>query len=113
MNKNISRKKRARRVRAKIKGTEVRPRLCVSKSLKYIYAQVIEDEKGKILASFDSRKIKNSKNDMETAHKIGKEIAILAKAKKINEVVFDRQGYKYHGKIKALAEGAREGGLKF
>jgi len=113
MNKKVSRKKRARRVRAKIKGTEVCPRLCVSKSLKYIYAQIIEDEKGKVFASIDSRKIKNSKNDIETARKIGKEIAVLAKSKKINEVIFDRQGYKYHGKIKALAEGAREGGLKF
>lgn len=100
-------------MRAIIKGTENRPRLCVSKSLKYVYAQIIDDEKGKTIASFDSRKIKNSKNDMETARKIGEEIAILAKSKKISEVVFDRQGYKYHGKIKALAEGAREGGLKF
>lgn len=113
MSKLQPRKKRARRVRATIKGTGVRPRLCISKSLRFVYVQIIDDEKGKTLASFDSRKIKNSKNDTEAARAIGKEIASLAKSKKIDEIVFDRQGYKYHGKIKALAEGAREGGLKF
>ncbi|MCP6757122.1 50S ribosomal protein L18, partial [Klebsiella pneumoniae] len=66
-----------------------------------------------ILASVDSRKLKNVKNDIETAGRIGEEIARLAAAKKISTVVFDKRGYKYHGKVKALAEGARKGGLVF
>lgn len=113
MNKVKSRKKRIRRVRAKINGTSVRPRLCVLRSLRFVYAQVIDDENGKILVSVDSRKLNNAKNDIATAGKIGEEVAKLAAAKKINEVVFDKKGYKYHGKVKALAEGARKGGLKF
>jgi len=113
MNKNISRKKRIRRTRAKISGTGKRPRLCVFRSLKYIYAQIVDDANGKILASVDSRKLKGVKNNIETAGRIGEEIARLAIAKKISEVVFDKRGYKYHGKVKALAEGARKEGLKF
>jgi len=113
MNKNISRKKRIRRTRAKISGTAARPRLCVFRSLRCIYAQVVDDEKGNILVSIDSRKMAKAKNDMTTAGKIGEEIAKLAIAKKISAVVFDKRGYKYHGKVKALAEGARKGGLKF
>ena len=113
MNRNISRKKRIRRVRSKISGTANRPRLCVFRSLNYIYAQLIDDENGKILVSVDSRKLKKTKNNIETAEKIGNEIAKLAVAKKISQVVFDKHGYKYHGKVKALAEGARKGGLKF
>lgn len=113
MNKLQSRKKRTKRTRAKISGTANRPRLCVFRSLKYIYAQIIDDEKGKILISVDSRKIKNAKNNIETAGKIGEEIAKLSIAKKISKVVFDKRGYKYHGKVKAIAEGARKGGLVF
>jgi len=113
LDKNKIRQRRARRVRAKIKGADSRPRLSVFRSLSYIYAQIIDDGKGITLASFDSRKIKGGRNNIETAKKIGKEIAKLAKAKKIGKIVFDRKGYKYHGKIKALAEGAREEGLQF
>jgi large subunit ribosomal protein L18 len=113
MNKNISRKKRIRRVRAKIAGTASRPRLCVFRSLNHIYAQIVDDESGKILVSVDSRKQKNAKNSIEVAGKIGEEIAKLAVVKKISEVVFDKRGYKYHGKVKALAEGARKGGIVF
>lgn len=113
MNKRGNRQKRAKRVRAKIQGTFSRPRLCVFRSSRYIYAQLINDETGKTLASFDSRKLKNAKNDAGTAKRVGEEIARLAKEKKIVKVVFDKHGYKYHGKVKALAEGAREGGLKF
>jgi len=112
-NKNLSRKQRAKRVRSKIFGTASLPRLCVFRSSKYIYAQLIDDEAGKTITAFDSRKIKGGKNDIKTARKVGSEIAKIAVAKKIKEVVFDRHGYKYHGKVKALAEGAREGGLKF
>ena len=113
LKKDISRKKRIKRTRAKISGTADRPRLSVFRSLRYIYAEIIDDEKGKILTSIDSRKLKKAKNNIETAGKIGEEIAKLAIAKKISEVVFDKRGYKYHGKVKALAEGARKGGLKF
>ena len=113
LKKDISRKRRIKRTRAKISGTANRPRLSVFRSLRYIYAEVIDDENGKILASVDSRKIKKAKNNIETAGKIGEEIAKLAIAKKISEVVFDKRGYKYHGKVKAIAEGARKGGLVF
>lgn len=113
MNKNISRKKRAKRVRAKIIGTAGRSRLCVFRSLNFIYAQIVDDENGKVLVSVDSRKLKNAKNNIETAGKIGEEIAKSAVTKKINSVVFDKRGYKYHGKVKALADGARKAGLKF
>lgn len=112
MNKIISRKRRAKRVRAKVFGTSTCPRLCVFRSLEYIYAQIIDDESGKVLVSSDSRKLKKGKNNIETAGKVGEQVAETAVAKKISEVVFDRHGYKYHGKIKALAEGARKGGLK-
>jgi len=100
-------------VRAKIQGTKVRPRLCVFRSLKYTYAQIVDDGNGKILASVDSRKLKKAKNDIKTAAHIGEEIAKIAIAKKIKEVVFDKRGYKYHGKVKALADAARENGLEF
>ena len=113
MSKLQLRKKRARRGRTKISGTALRPRLCVFRSLKYIYVQLVDDEKGKTIVALDSRKIKDGKNNIETARKIGTETAKIALAKKIKNIVFDRHGYKYHGKVKALAEGAREGGLKF
>ncbi len=113
MNRSQLRKKRAKRGRAKIIGTTVRPRLCVFRSLRYFYAQLIDDEKGETLATADSRKIRGKKNSVEAARKVGLEIAKMALAKKIKRVVFDRRGYKYHGKVKALAEGAREGGLEF
>ncbi|MDD5489543.1 MAG: 50S ribosomal protein L18 [Candidatus Moranbacteria bacterium] len=113
MSKLQLRKKRARRGRAKIVGTADRPRFCIFRSLNYIYVQLIDDEKEKTIAALDSRKIKGGKNNIETARKIGAEMAKVALAKKIKEVIFDRHGYKYHGKVKALAEGAREGGLMF
>ncbi|OGI25851.1 MAG: 50S ribosomal protein L18 [Candidatus Moranbacteria bacterium RBG_13_45_13] len=113
VNKSQKRAKRIRRTRAKISGTASRPRLCVFRSLKYIYAQIIDDENGRVLASVDSRKIKKAKNNIETAGKLGEEIAKIAMEKKIKEVFFDKHGYKYHGKVKAVADGARKEGLKF
>ena len=109
MNLRLQRKKR---IRAKINGTKNIPRLCVFKSLTRIYVQVINDEKGETLAAANSREAK-TKNDMAGAKEAGKLIAKKCLDKKISKVVFDRSGYKYHGKVKALAEGAREGGLKF
>lgn len=105
-------KRRVMRSRAKIFGTTRCPRLCVFRSSRYVYVQLIDDETGKTLFSFDGRKIKSGKNDIETAKKVGEEIAKIALSKKIKKVIFDRHGYKYHGKVKALAEGARGGGLK-
>jgi large subunit ribosomal protein L18 len=103
---------RKRRIRSKISGSAQRPRLCVFRSLTRIEAQIIDDQKGVTLAHADSKKLK-AKNDAKGAEKVGKEIAKLAAVKKITTVVFDRGAYKYHGKVKALADGAREGGLKF
>ncbi len=105
--KQKQRKRRHNRVRAKIKGTSDRPRLCVFCSNKYIYGYIIDDNKGATLAAARQQKA------VEGARKVGKKIAEDAKGKKIDKVVFDRGGYKYHGRVKALAEGAREGGLKF
>lgn len=110
--KTESRKRRHRRVRSKVIGTALKPRLCVYKSNKYIYAQIIDDEKNKTLAASSSLKMK-ANSLLENAAKVGKEIAIKAKDLKLKKVVFDKGGYIYAGKIKALADAAREEGLKF
>lgn len=102
------------KVRAKISGTEKRPRLSVFRSNKRIYAQLIDDLKGETLVSASSASKETQKiSKMEAAKKVGQEIAKVAVGKKIKKVVFDKSGYKYHGRIKALAEAAREGGLEF
>lgn len=111
--RNKLRLHRKRRVRAKIAGTAERPRLAVFRSLRNISAQVIDDTKGATLASIRLTEIKKAKNDVAGANEAGKMLAKKCLEKKIGRVVFDRSGYKYHGKVKALAEGAREGGLKF
>ena len=111
--RNNLRQHRKRRVRAKIFGSSTVPRLCVFRSNVAIYAQLINDANGKILANEDSKSLKSKAFDVKVAKKVGKKIAEKAKKQNISEVVFDRGGYKYHGKVKALAEGAREGGLKF
>jgi len=113
MKRNSLKSRRARRVRAKIFGTALRPRLSIFRSARYLYAQLVDDETGKTLVACDSRKIKGGRNNVDTAKKMGEEIAKIASTKKIKEVVFDRHGYKYHGKVKSLAEGARNAGLKF
>lgn len=110
---NIGRIQRKRRVRAKISGTAERPRLAVFKSLKSIYVQVINDDAGKTLASAKLTEIAKAKNTVDGAKEVGKLVAKKCKEAKIENVVFDRAGYQYHGKIKALADGAREGGLQF
>lgn len=103
---------RKKRIRGKISGTESRPRICVFRSNKEIYVQVIDDISGKTFFSANLKEAK-AKNNVEGALKLGKLIAKKCKEGKIQEVVFDRCGYKYHGKVKSLADGAREGGLKF
>ena len=110
----ISRRLRIKRsIRNKISGTSARPRLSVFRSNKAIYAQLIDDTTGVTLAAASSAKLDDAKANVETAGRVGKEIAEKALSKGISEVVFDRSGYLYHGKVKSLAEGAREAGLKF
>ena len=145
--KKYKRLKRHRRVRAKISGTNKVPRLCVFRSAKHIYAQLINDEKGQTLVAASDLELENSKTELPfmeakvkkrtkssspvksqklkkereivrtgkvaLAYEVGMLIAKKALEKKIEKVVFDRAGYEYHGRVKALAEGAREGGLKF
>lgn len=113
MSTNKARARRHKRVRAKIAGDSKRPRMNVFRSLTNIYVQIIDDSKGVTLASADLRNLKGVKNNVEGAEKLGKEIAKKCKEAKISEVVFDRGGYKYHGKVKAVAQGARSEGLKF
>jgi len=105
--------KRRRRVRAKVSGSESVPRLAIFKSLKGIYAQIIDDEKGVSLVAASLKDIKGAKNDIKGSMAVGEAIAKKAKSKKIEKVVFDRAGYKYHGKVKSFADGARKGGLQF
>lgn len=129
------RNRRHKRIRAKIKGIAKIPRFCIFRSNRHIYAQLIDDEKGKTLIVANDQEVKGrphktvprQKQDKDAkdkkdkimtgkvavAYEIGKLIAEKASKKKIEKAVFDRGGYKYHGKVKALAEGAREGGLKF
>ena len=147
LEKKEKRYRRHKRVRAKVFGTARRPRLCVFRSAKHIYAQLINDEKGQTLVAASDLELGNSKTELpfmeakvkkrtkssspvksqklkkerETvrtgkvalAYEVGMLIAKKALEKKIEKVVFDRAGYEYHGRVKALAEGAREGGLKF
>ncbi len=110
-----ARKVRHERVREKVYGTSECPRLCVFRSNTNIYAQIIDDEKGVTLVSASSldKELNLKNNNIETASKVGESIAKKAKKAGIKEVVFDRGGYMYHGKVKALAEAARESGLKF
>lgn len=116
--KEFLRNRRHRRVRAKIFGTPERPRLNVSRSLQHIYAQIIDDTKGHTLVSASTvdpslRTTLKSGGNMEAAQAVGKLLAERAKEKGIVTVVFDRGGYKYHGRVRALADAAREGGLRF
>ena len=112
------RQKRHSRIRAKVEGTPTRPRLCVFRSLNHIYAQVIDDSQGRTLTCAstmepDMKAEANGKNKSTRAGRIGSLVAERALTKGITEVVFDRGGYKYHGRIKSLADAARQAGLKF
>lgn len=112
------RQRRHTRVRKKVFGTSERPRLCVFKSNRYIYAQIIDDEAGRTLCAASSlekelREKLSSTKDKDAAREVGKLIAERAREKGIDKVVFDRSGYKYHGRVKELADAAREAGLEF
>ncbi|MDD6652926.1 MAG: 50S ribosomal protein L18 [Clostridium sp.] len=111
--KNLMRIKRHRKIRQNLSGTETAPRLCVFRSNSAIYAQIIDDTKGITLVSSSSLELKIKNNNLEAAAAVGKDIAEKAKKAKIKTVVFDRGGYIYHGRVKALAEAARENGLEF
>lgn len=125
--KQIKRYTRHRRVRSRIFGTSDRPRISVFRSNKNIFAQLVDDEKSNTIVSASSselrnksskkdsekKKIKDSLAKIQLAFSVGKLLAEKALAKKINSAVFDRGGYKYHGSVKAIAEGARKGGLRF
>lgn len=110
MNKRKLHMRRARRTRSNI-GKD-RARLSVYRSLQHIYAQIIDDSSGKTLVSFSTKEKDIKGTGIEKAYEVGREIAKRAKKNKITTVVFDRGGYRYHGRVKAVAEGAREGGLE-
>jgi large subunit ribosomal protein L18 len=105
------------RVRGKIQGTAERPRLCVFRSLKHTYAQLIDDDQGKVLGSVSTVKLDGTKlpngSNLAAAQEVGRSIAKTAKKLGVKQAVFDRNGYIYHGRVKMLAEAAREAGLKF
>lgn len=115
--KNENRKHRKIRIRKKISGTAERPRLVVFRSNMHIYAQLIDDTEGKSLAAASTLALSKVEAGLHCnkvgATRVGKEIARMAKEKNISKVVFDRNGYLYHGRVKAVADGAREGGLEF
>lgn len=113
LQKTINRKRRHGRIRKIISGTPARPRLVIYKSLNNHYAQIIDDTQGVTLVSTSDLKDKGKAKKMESAKKVGLKIAELAKEKKITVCVFDRCGFNYHGRVKAIADGAREGGLQF
>jgi large subunit ribosomal protein L18 len=113
----ITRQRKIKRVRARILKSKKYPRLSVFRSNRYVYAQIIDDKKGVTLAAFSSRKIGKAdlkgKTKVQIAQMVGKELAKVALKKNVKKVVFDRGEFLYHGRVKALAEGAREGGLVF
>jgi large subunit ribosomal protein L18 len=118
LSKDLHRRRVHQRVRTRVEGTPERPRLCVYRSIGHIYAQVIDDRSGKTLVSASSvdgetKKGLKGGGNIAAAKVIGKAVAERAKAAGVKQVVFDRGGYKYHGRVKALADAAREAGLQF
>lgn len=113
LQKQINRLRRKARVRSQISGTAARPRLSIFRTTTHIYAQLIDDEAGKTLCSASDLKIVDKTTKTELAKKVGTEIAKAAQEQKIQNVVFDRGGFRYHGRVKALADAAREAGLQF
>lgn len=116
--KRLARIKRRRRIRKRVKGTSGRPRLCVFRSAKHIYAQIIDDTSGLTLVSASSTEAEVRQHDafeskVALATFIGKQVGERAQGKGIKKVVFDRNGFLYHGRVKAVSEGARESGLEF
>lgn len=110
--KTIARQARHRRVRSRISGTAERPRLVVFRGNRTVSAQLIDDAAGSVLASASSQQVKGADATIEGATKVGQAIAAAAKRAKVGTAVFDRAGYAYHGQVKAVADGARDGGLQ-
>ena len=112
-----SRIARKRRVRKRVVGTEARPRLCVYRSLQHTYAQLISDETNAVIGGASTKSIVQNSSEalsgIDSAKELGKAIAQIAESKKVSNVVFDRNGYRFHGRVAAVAEGAREAGLSF
>jgi len=117
LDRHEQRERRHRRIRQKVRGTAERPRLCIYKSLRYIYAQVIDDEASRTLFAVSTldKALKNGRSgcNVASAKALGQLVVARAKSQGISRVVFDRGGYLYHGVVKALAESCREGGLEF
>ena len=111
--RKLSRARRHKRVRVHVEGTAQRPRLAVFRSLNHLYAQLIDDGASHTVASASTVELKAKGNGLAQAQEVGKAIATKAKAKGVSQVVFDRGGFLYHGRIKALADAAREAGLEF
>lgn len=111
--KVTARIKKKVKIRKRLEGVQERPRLVVYKSLSHIYAQIVQDDKAATLVASSSLKSNEKVSKKEQARLVGLDIGKKALAKQINQVVFDRSGYRYHGRVKALADGAREAGLKF
>ena len=115
-NRREVRDRRKSGLRKKVRGTNTKPRLCIYRSLKFTYAQLISDEDGVVLGSASTREVvaeNSSTKCKDSAKALGKKIAEIAKSKNIESVVFDRNGFVYHGRVAAVADGAREAGLKF
>ena len=111
--RGAARRKRHDRIRLRLAGTDSRPRLAVFRSLNHLYAQLIDDGPGKTVAAASTVDMKTKGNGVNQAAEVGKAIAAKAKAAGVSSVVFDRGGFLYHGRIKALADAAREAGLEF
>jgi large subunit ribosomal protein L18 len=116
--RQVARIRRKERVRKNVKGSDLRPRVCVFRSNKHIYAQVISDEKGATLVSASSLSgaeadAAKERKGVEAAKRVGLALAEKCKQKNITDVIFDRNGFRFHGQVKAVADGAREGGLRF
>jgi large subunit ribosomal protein L18 len=113
VSRDILRRKRHERIRLRLAGSTERPRLSIFRSAKFIYAQVIDDHNGRTLAAASSREatLAAGSGKVETARSVGRALAQRAKAAGVSAVVLDRGGYRYHGRVRSLAEGAREGGL--
>ena len=113
LKKQLKRQRIHKKIRSEMFGTALRPRLSVFRSSQHIYAQLIDDDSAKVLVQINDVKMKTKGNKTAKSVEVGKLIAKEALAKKIETVVFDRAGYIFHGRVKAVADGAREGGLKF
>jgi large subunit ribosomal protein L18 len=111
--KQLGRARRAHRTRVAMHGTELKPRLSISRSLKHIYAQLINDDKGVTIAAASDKEVKSKARPLDVAKEVGMIIGQKAKAAGVETVVFDRGSFRYHGRVASLADGARESGLKF